>query len=441
MAKPSKSKNPSEADDGVLDADADSDLDAGKKSPSIDNVTGDKEAKTAKRLTSKRRKVVSSCTSSEHSRAVELVASNEDLLTEIISFLPAKPLLKFKSVSKHWRSLISDVKFTSNHACRNPSSSLISGLYFYHRPWVTFKSVSLHGHLSLPTLAFLDPVLKGSESRVEDSCNGLLLFSNGGKKEYIVCNPTTQKYIALPQHGDSTTYTYSHNFGAYLAFDPSKSPYYKVVLLSYHCGYVERSRSYRIYIYSSESASWKEVHVKAPIVGPYGRRVFWNGAIHWMSHDDNHILFESFNIDAEILTGTQTPKVPNILNGDKIQYFGECGGSLLLIQSREYSAMGFRILEMKKDCCRWIVKCRVNLRPIRSVFPEGYCPEYCVLCCVNGANGKDFTLVFVIPGKVIAYDLNSKAMKVLLDLHGDADSPSHYSYYQVYQFIESLSPI
>lgn len=43
MAKPSKSKNPSEADDEVLDADAESDLDAGKKSPSTDNVTGDQE--------------------------------------------------------------------------------------------------------------------------------------------------------------------------------------------------------------------------------------------------------------------------------------------------------------------------------------------------------------------------------------------------------------
>ncbi|XP_058206873.1 F-box protein At5g07610-like isoform X1 [Rhododendron vialii] len=384
MAKPSKSKNPleddddakykasnsSEQNDEVLDPDADSDLEAGEKSPSTDNDEG----RTGKKVTSKRRKVDTSCTSSDHSRAVEVVVSNEDLLTEILFLVPAKPLLKFKSVSKHWHSLISQPQFGSNHTCRNPTSLLISGLYFYR--WINKerKSVSLHGHQGLPTLAFLDPVRKGTKSKVVDSCNGLLLFSNGDKLDYFVCNPTTQRYIALPQHGGSTSSGFWEQFGACLAFDPSKSPYYKVVLISYHFSFEERSSFYLIYIYSSKTASWKEMRAIAPLGGgSYQRRVFWNGAIHWMNSTYIHIRFD---IDAENLTGTPMPKVPNILKEDKIQYFGECGGSLLLIQSREDSAMGFRILEMKKDCYRWIVKCKVNLRPICNAFPEGYTTLY-----------------------------------------------------------------
>ncbi|PON51065.1 Peptidase S8, subtilisin-related [Parasponia andersonii] len=41
----------------------------------------------------------------------EIIASNDDLLSEILFRLPIKALVKFKSVSKHWRSLISDPKF------------------------------------------------------------------------------------------------------------------------------------------------------------------------------------------------------------------------------------------------------------------------------------------------------------------------------------------
>ncbi|XP_058206863.1 F-box protein At5g07610-like isoform X1 [Rhododendron vialii] len=444
MAKRSKSKNLLK-DDATYKAsnsseqdDADSDLEARETSPSMDNDAGDKEAKTDKKLTSKRRKVDISCTSSEHSRALEVVVSNEDLLTEILFLVPVKPLLNFKCVSKHWQSLITDSKFASNHSRRNPSSSLISGIYFYHKP-SELNSVSLHGHLSLPTLAFLDPVRKGSESRVVDSCNGLMLFSNGRGVDYIVCNPTTQKHIALPEPGRSTTYRYvGGEFGAYLAFDPLKSPYYKVLLIAHCSSDKERSAYYRIHIYSSKSASWKEIHAKAPDGGSYYRRVFWNGAIHWMNHDNVHIRFD---VDTENLTGTVMPKVPNILAEEKTRFFGECGGSLLLIQTREYIFLRFRILEMEKDCCRWIVKYRVNMMPIYSVYHQGYSREFNVLCCANGSNGKDLVLVLATAGKVMAYNLNLKSVKVLLDLQCGSYQSYYNSYLCTYRFIESLTPV
>ncbi|XP_028072719.1 flotillin-like protein 4 [Camellia sinensis] len=56
----------------------------------------------------------------------------------------------------------------------------------------------------------------------------------------------------------------------------------------------------------------------------------------------------------------------------------------------QISALRFRILQMDRDYSSWIVKYR-------------------------GANEKDFTLVLVVPGKVISYDLNSKTLKELRD--------------------------
>lgn len=41
-----------------------------------------------------------------------LIASNDDLLIEILRRLPAKSIIQFKSVSKHWRSLLSQRHFT-----------------------------------------------------------------------------------------------------------------------------------------------------------------------------------------------------------------------------------------------------------------------------------------------------------------------------------------
>ncbi|KAL7224546.1 hypothetical protein ACSBR1_025918 [Camellia fascicularis] len=85
------------------------------------------------------------------------------------------------------------------------------------------------------------------------------------------------------------------------------------------------------------------------------------------------------------------------------------------------NAMGFKILEMDRVSFHWIVKCRVNLRPLISVFPEidtGGRSRRCkfqVLCVVKGVSENDFELVFVTAGKAIYYDLKCKTSRVLLD--------------------------
>ncbi|XP_022018537.1 uncharacterized protein LOC110918539 [Helianthus annuus] len=50
-----------------------------------------------------------------------IIGSNDDLLTEILLRLPAPSILRFKSVSKHWLLLLSQIHFTQ---------SLVMGYYF-----------------------------------------------------------------------------------------------------------------------------------------------------------------------------------------------------------------------------------------------------------------------------------------------------------------------
>ncbi|XP_028092837.1 F-box protein At5g07610-like [Camellia sinensis] len=361
---------------------------------------------TKKAYSKRRRKAIIDSTSSERSPASEeVIASNEDLLTEILLRLPAKSLIRFKSVSKNWLHLISDSHFAVNHSRRIRNSSMISGLFFYYDYSHTEPHcVSLHAHpnCNLPTLSFLN------------------------------------KFTLLPQLDFPCL---SHeSLGVYLAFDPSKSPHYKVVFFR---------PCYQFDIYSSETASWKQITVsECEPLRDCLEGVFWNGAIHWLSHEDVHFRFD---VDEEKLIKTHNPPSPKILSVDKTRYFGECGGHLLLIQMRLRNAMGFKILEMDRVSFHWIVKCGVNLRPLISVFPEididarSRRYKFRVLCVVTGVSENDFALVLATAGKVVYYDLKCKTSRVLLDhiplLNFHASIFQRFLCSHTYKFVESLSPI
>ncbi|XP_028059329.1 F-box protein At5g07610-like [Camellia sinensis] len=195
------------------------------------------------------------CSSS--STALEAVVSNKDLLTQILLCVPPKSLLRFKSVSKNWFLLIFDSQFSFNHARQNQPNHSIVGLYFCYDYWCSMKqvmSVSLHDNASLPTLSFLNGVgvERDSKIKIHSSCNGLLQCESSQfadlnvNRSYIICNVTTQKYKLLPQTCQHLSRSY-----AYLAFDPSKSLHYKVLLV------FERIDKFNIY--SSESSSWKQI--------------------------------------------------------------------------------------------------------------------------------------------------------------------------------------
>ncbi|KAK9266693.1 hypothetical protein L1049_012612 [Liquidambar formosana] len=57
----------------------------------------------------------------------DVIAANDDLLTEILLRLPIQSLFQFKSVSKHWLSLISDPHFSRRR--RNLKPNAVAGLF------------------------------------------------------------------------------------------------------------------------------------------------------------------------------------------------------------------------------------------------------------------------------------------------------------------------
>ncbi|KAF7114284.1 hypothetical protein RHSIM_RhsimUnG0091900 [Rhododendron simsii] len=369
----------------------------------------------------------------ETSPAAELIANNVDLLTQILLRIPAKSLIRFESVSKHWLSLISNSRFASTHSRLNPNPS-ISSLYFYYKG--KLESVSVNGIPTIPSLSFLRPLT--SDFTVLHSCNGLLLIkytqlvNNLLKERYVVCNPTTQKFHVVCKASRGSYHVHSCR----LALDPLKSPHYKVVLYS---------SSSVMDIYSSETACWKRIflpngpmHIRT--YEPCGNGAFWNGAIYWLCDSYNMLRFD---IETEkMMKIPYTQSSSGILPLHNTWYFGECGlgGRLLLIQSHSHSTATFKICEMDKDCCQWNGKFHVDLKTSISEFPEmanRRLYNFTVMCGVEGDKQNDFALVLAIPGKVISYNLQKKTWNVL----SIRDSREVPGYTRVFPFVESLFPL
>ncbi|KAL3650400.1 hypothetical protein CASFOL_006803 [Castilleja foliolosa] len=371
----------------------------------------------------------------EKPSSAQIVASIDDLLIEIIKRLPMKKIVQFKLVSKHWDSIIMDTKL-----CLLQNQLSAVGLIFE-----AYKALDSY-------IIFLDksisPLVRNM-TRINDtwyqhckiihSCNGLLLcVSNPApnlSQRYYVCNPTTKKYITLPKvvfdHGRVSIR------GMYLAFDPSKSPHYKVVCL------LRSSRDWLhlFDVYSSETRSWKKGTklFSANVRFDIEDGVYWSGAIHWVNVVTKPREFIYFSLDCD-QTPKKFPKPP--LQDDKeynrsSYYFGESCDHLHFVDAhRELDE--FIVYEMKRDYSEWFVKFIVSVPEIQRDYSEWDYSEWLVKhkannensyesfykykvsvqvdTVVRGENDEDSFLVIETSRRIARYNLKQKSCETLCDI-------------------------
>ncbi|KAK9291350.1 hypothetical protein L1049_019296 [Liquidambar formosana] len=151
--------------------------------------------------------------------AADVIAGNDDLLTEILCWLPVRSLLRFKSVSKHWLQLISSPNI---YRLLNPNPTTVSALFLSKSSFSSIPDLlPLDGN---PPTAF--PNLLPSISILQ-SCNGLLCCESLERNEknnpdYYICNPTTRQFTILPELPSAAV-------GVILAFDPYESLDYQAI--------------------------------------------------------------------------------------------------------------------------------------------------------------------------------------------------------------------
>ncbi|KAJ4840358.1 hypothetical protein Tsubulata_007628 [Turnera subulata] len=410
-------------------------------------------------LSTKRTKTTSSFPS-----PIDTIANNDDLLKEILLRLPIKSLLKFKTVSKHWLSLISNPHFSrfyrphSNSPCalflRSSNRPLNPEYGFY-----TLQT-STNSNAPFKTLTF---TVDSGGIEIIQSCNGLLLCATfrtryRSKRNYYVYNPTTRHYTTLPHPLPGRI------SGVSLAFDPSKSPHYKAVC-------VTNSRSLRnhlqIQIYSSETGPWRTSAVPFTTTGniEFDCGVFCNGAIHWISDSGRCLYFE---VDRELLKEMPMPPIPDGWDQRRVRYFGESRGSLFLVEIyKPPHDHQLEVYELASDYSGWFPKYQVDINAVAAAFPEmgrDYLQDpsilnyyaFQILCVVKGETEDGSYLVLHIPNKLIRYEFKAKRFQKLHDfvlsekmLHDippngrllAQESAKHFALCSTYEYIESLASV
>ncbi|XVF49414.1 hypothetical protein PTKIN_Ptkin04bG0010000 [Pterospermum kingtungense] len=405
--------------------------------------------------------------SQSHTGNGEAIANNHDLLTQILVCLPVKSLLRFKSVSKGWYSLISDPKFSRRLF---PD---ISGL-FMQKLGSTFINPE-HGFIPLShksssdaPFKFLTFITHPSGLKVVQSCNGLLLcrsiHNRSFKYDHYIYNPTTKQFVTLPLPDNYQNTRIMYRFS--LAFDPTKSPHYKAVCVrdsdqwlqdydsesSYERGLVE--------IYSSQTRTWRVsgkpfiAHVNTGFEGG----VFCNSAIHWLSPWGKTSLY--FNVEEEMVRELPMPPVPDDWEDmRRCRYFGESRGHLHLIEIYRPPTTRFKVYEVESDYSGWFVKYHIDLDPVTVAFPEMVrtCDDpmglhyyvFSVLCIVREANDEDSYMVLEIPDKAVRYNLKDGSFKKICDFAlNDDDNDNMGSqrlvsvrYFWAKQFIQTLASV
>ncbi|KAL6538255.1 hypothetical protein OROGR_012243 [Orobanche gracilis] len=221
--------------------------------------------------------------------SVELALNNDDLLMQILLFFPAKSLIRLKSVCKKWLSLISSDHFCHNHTLRRPKLQqsliiqMLTGQLFY----LNRENVMIPYSLSV-----LD------YHQIVQACHGLLLLESMSRiNSYYVYNPTTRRLrkIILTRNDD-----FRYVNAITLAFDPSKSPYYKVIC--FRSTAARSNDAYQFEVYDSESHTWK-LSLKGSTYTKIKCNIglYWNDYIFWRTSTGYYFCFNIAKNEVEIV--------------------------------------------------------------------------------------------------------------------------------------------
>ncbi|KAF2293535.1 hypothetical protein GH714_002538 [Hevea brasiliensis] len=272
---------------------------------------------------------------------------SQKLLTEILSRLPVKSLLKCRCVSKSWYSLITNPSFIAHHLEKTaPRNSGL--LIFRYSTTAELDTESDNERYFLyPDEGFpenpveeLDYPFKGVNRFVNivGSCNGVFCLSDnvGGINTYraALWNPSVRKIVKI--HFPKVNYTskapfiHSLGFGFYSTTDD-----YKLVRVVY---LKDSTLNYNefpplVEIYSLRSRGWRKVDNNLKYFMHEGSTsAFLNGACHWVATKEDGLseVIVSFALGEEVFGEME---VPDCLVMD-IAVFD---GSLLLVPFMKFT--------------------------------------------------------------------------------------------------------
>ncbi|KAJ7965394.1 putative F-box family protein [Quillaja saponaria] len=249
----------------------------------------------------------------------------QDIITDILSRLPVKSLIRFKSFSKFWFNLLKTPKFIGNHlqnSSRNNPSLLL------HRRILHVSMAPSIMYLLQGEMAELEDVHIPTDGHfnswlhIVDSCNGILCVNQflGSNSMLWLWNPATRE-VKLISKGQSTSSKFASNFTIATGFGfSSQVDDYKVMRIYVYdnvdldigsANEIPRSNNVLLVeVYSLKTGSWKEITDNILEFWDYelysvtvNGRMFWK-ALPWVDHS---VMVLSFDLGEEVFKKIAMP--------------------------------------------------------------------------------------------------------------------------------------
>lgn len=343
----------------------------------------------------------------------------EELVVEIMSWLPPESLIQFKCVSKHWyfliKYLINDSNFVSKHL-RNldnnilaPKFAAFSCLKIYQTPVYNYKE--LFAVLSLihtrendvPIRSFAEdldlPIIPGEKDMscvTACHCNGVICLADY-YHNIVLCNPALKKSRALPKPNIVDRFVLQ---GVGFGYD-SRSNDYKVVRFGREMTVYPRAE-----LYSLRSDSWKEVKIDSgtDYFPSLHIEVYFNGAFYWLMSGPKSMI-RSFDMSEEVFRSVPLPDGVETAKAHCTSLVVWNGSvALILCEGERGAPISIEVWVMidnvdgVKGCCSWSKKLAIG--PFEGVdSPLGFWNEEEIL--LRSTNFKE----------IFSYNIRTKKLR------------------------------
>ncbi|CAL5078800.1 unnamed protein product [Urochloa decumbens] len=365
--------------------------------------------------------------------AVVGIGLPDDPLLEILSRLPVKSLFRFKCVSKAWFGFIAD------RLSKIPQT--LQGFFYGHGHFIDLLGGSMPPVDS--SFSSLEKLPEIEEIILLNSCNGLVLFlhrrySDAQTLGYIVCNPATKEWVAVPNSGwtpgeSDEDYTLRDLLAAtYLIFDPAVSSWFKLVQFCHDSG----NNIVQVHTYSSESAAWSSRAVECWLresIRTWVGSAYINGILHltvYCCSDDRDVIVA---VDRE---GGKSRIIrwPEEENGELV-FLGQSQGHLHCMSGhRDWSGMMTkRSIWVFEDYGteQWILKDSVS--SLQLFGESSFCFPDSAIAIHPTHNMVFFAHRF--SKKLVSYDMDSKEVSAVCTLETCTGPITPYFPY----FVESIA--
>ncbi|KAF8036273.1 hypothetical protein BT93_C2098 [Corymbia citriodora subsp. variegata] len=205
------------------------------------------------------------------------------IIPDILVKLPVKTLLRFKCVSKPWRSMISDPSFADSflaHSLAHPAAASLVSISDLSRPEPSpYEFFRLDHRTGLSTPVPLPNMPSEVTGDISEGVHGFVCLDDGDLTR--VCNPSTREVAVLPPAGPDFPADLCGEIDSFaaLGYDPASKRYkvLKTWILLDHAVAAHK-------VLTLGTNSWRTVD-DCPIKFPWDDCISAEGAIHILTHD------------------------------------------------------------------------------------------------------------------------------------------------------------